>query len=227
MGLVVKNLSYVIDGTQIFCVDLMVQPGEVHALVGPNGAGKSTLFATIVGEKEPQQGEIIWEGRSLENMPFWKRVQQGIGYLAQESLGFSKMTVLENLLVVPNISKNDVEVILKKVDLLNLKDRKLGVLSGGERRRIDIARLLLLDSRLWVLDEPFAALDMESTKWMVDQILEAKSKGVAILVTDHALAQVKQVADRISILEKGAILLSGSVNELVTNSLFSQRYSMN
>jgi len=228
VGLVVKNLSYKIDGFQVFqAVDLQVQPGEIHALVGPNGAGKSTLFAAIVGEKQNQGGEVSWNGQSLEDLPIWRRIQIGVGYLAQESLGFNKMTVSQNLLVVPNTNKNQVEAILHKVDLYNLKDRMLGILSGGERRRIDIARLFLLDSRIWILDEPFSALDLESVKWMVKQILTAKSKGIAILVTDHALAQVMQIADRISILERGSIMLSGTVKELETNSLFIERYSMN
>jgi lipopolysaccharide export system ATP-binding protein len=228
VGLVVKNLSYKIDEFQIFCgIDLEVQSGEVHALVGPNGAGKSTLFATIVGEKENQGGEVSWNGQPLEKLPLWRRVQKGVGYLAQESLGFNKMTVSQNLMVLPTVNKNEVEAILHKVDLFNLKDRMLGVLSGGERRRIDIARLLLLNSRLWILDEPFSALDIESVKWMVKQILAAKSRGVTILVTDHALAQVMQIADRISILERGAILLSGTVKELATDALFIERYSMN
>jgi len=227
MSLQLRQLSYVIQKTAIIQeVNLEVLEGEVQSIVGPNGAGKSTLFSLVSGRIRPTEGQIVWQGNTMKDEPMWKRVQLGFGYLPQESLGFSMMTVLDNLRMIPSCSKEACLAVLEELGLQSLTMRRLGLLSGGERRKVDIARLLLLRAKLWILDEPFSALDSSTIQWMIDIIREHAGKGGAVLLTDHALAQVMRISDQVSILEKGRIILSGTPNNLKIDPLFIQRYSI-
>ena len=183
----VSQVSHQIEGCQILHrIDLRVSAGEIHGVVGPNGAGKSTLFGLISGEYPLQNGDIQWHGQSVGHLPMWKRVRLDMGYLPQRSLGFDSISVLQNVMMIPSVQEKTVLEALEQMGLLGIHLQSLGTLSGGERRRLDIVRLILLNSKIWVLDEPFAALDWESISLMQSCILAAKERGVAVLLTDHA-----------------------------------------
>ena len=222
----ISSLSHDIDKRQVLQrIDLRLEMGEIHGVVGPNGAGKSTLFGLIAGEHHLQSGSIKWKGEAIGHLPMWKRVRLRLGYLPQRSLGFDSMSALENLKMIPNVQDERIFETLEQLGLMGVHLQALGTLSGGERRRLDIGRLMLLDSQLWILDEPFAALDWESISWMQSFIISAKEKGVGVLVTDHALAQMLPVLDHLSVLQEGRIVLSGSVDEVRRMPIFQQRYS--
>ena len=224
MGLEVINVSYIVNNLSIVkSVHFSVRLGTIHALVGPNGAGKSTLFSLVGGEIFPNVGSIYWNGTDVTKLPLWKRVKMGFGYLPQQSLGFESLTVFENLSM---IQSDHLQSVTNDIGLQSLMDCKLGLLSGGERRKVDIARLLLLESKLWILDEPFSSLDAQTIHWMTAVIQTAVNNGVTILLTDHALAQVFQLSDHISIIEKGTIILSGKPDDLKNDEIFNTRYSL-
>ena len=227
MGLQLQDLSYSVAGTAILhSVNLELSLGQIHAVVGPNGAGKSTLFALVAGEYKVMTGDILWNGQSIKHLPMWKRIRLGFGYLPQENLGFSKMTVLDNLLIPSKVSLEACRAMMEELGLQDMAKRRLGLLSGGERRKVDIARLLLLQAKLWIVDEPFSALDSDSIQWMIQILRRCPERGITVLLTDHALAQVMAISDRVSILEKGKIILSETPENLKRDLLFMQRYSI-
>jgi lipopolysaccharide export system ATP-binding protein len=224
MSLKIIGVSYAINNISLVnSISLNIQSGSVHAVVGPNGAGKSTLFSLIAGEIPQKNGSITWNGIEFSDLPMWRRVRLGMGYLPQQSLGFESMTVIDNLSLIHCEQRDQ---IIHNLGLAELKDIKLGLLSGGERRKVDIARLLLLEAKLWILDEPFSALDGSTIQWMIDVIKVVVKNGVTILLTDHALAQVMNIADHISIMEKGNIIVSNTPNKLKESPFFKQRYSL-
>lgn len=207
--------------TVVKSVDVEVSQGEIVGLLGPNGAGKTTTFYMIVGLITPNDGQIFLDEEEITRQPVYRRAQKGIGYLAQEASVFRKLTVEDNLKSVLEMSKYSVEEQREKVESLLVefgltKIRKsLGIqLSGGERRRTEIARALALDPKFILLDEPFAGVDPIAVEDIQEIVSKLKNKNIGILITDHNVHETLSITDRAYLLFEGEILKSGSAREL-------------
>jgi lipopolysaccharide export system ATP-binding protein len=207
--------------TVVKSVDVEVSQGEIVGLLGPNGAGKTTTFYMIVGLITPNNGQIFLDDEEITRQPVYKRAQKGIGYLAQEASVFRKLTVEDNLKSVLEMSKYNKEEQKQKVESLLVefgltKIRKsLGIqLSGGERRRTEIARALALDPKFILLDEPFAGVDPIAVEDIQEIVSKLKNKNIGILITDHNVHETLSITDRAYLLFEGEILKSGSAREL-------------
>ncbi len=206
-------------------VNLNVQSGEVVGLLGPNGAGKTTCFYMIVGLIRKDSGEILLDDTPIGGMPMHERARLGIGYLPQEPSVFRKLNVEENIFAVleaqPNLSKRERQ---KRVDTLlenfgiEHKRHSLGIsLSGGERRRVEIARALAIQPYFILLDEPFAGIDPISVEDIQQIIKYLRDNGIGVLITDHNVQQTLRICDRAYILTEGRVLTSGSPNEVASH----------
>ena len=209
----------VVDG-----VSLRVRRGEVVGLLGPNGAGKTTTFYLIVGLLSPQGGSIQFDGHDLTQMPVHLRARQGIGYLAQEPSIFRKLTVRQNILAVLETldlpreeSRSRYETLLGELHLGPLADRPGTKLSGGERRRVEIARALVRQPSFLLLDEPFVGIDPIAVAEIQDIIDRLRSRGLGILITDHNVRETLRITNRSYIMYQGRILVEGSAEELATD----------
>tara|TARA_B100000401_G_C52757086_1_gene696260 strand:- start:595 stop:1320 length:726 start_codon:yes stop_codon:yes gene_type:complete len=212
-------------------ISIKLHQGEIVGLLGPNGAGKTTSFYMIVGLVKLFSGKIFLDNTDLTNLPMYKRAQLGIGYLAQENSIFRKMSVEENLLAVlemTNLSKIDQE--RKCVDLLNefglfsIRKNKGEVLSGGERRRTEIARALATSPKFILLDEPFAGVDPIAVEDIQEIVSRLKQKNIGILITDHNVHETLSITDRSYLLFEGKILKSGSSEELASDKQVRKLY---
>jgi lipopolysaccharide export system ATP-binding protein len=217
-------------------VDISVSTGEIVGLLGPNGAGKTTTFYMIVGFINPESGNIFLDGSDIGQLPMYQRALRGIGYLPQEPSIFRKLTVRENLRAVLEIKKssgsggNDisiedrVEMLLQEFNLAAFADREGYRLSGGERRRAEIARAIAIDPVFMLFDEPFAGIDpiaVIELKKMLDYL---KSKGLGILITDHNVRETLSITDRAYIISGGSVLAQGCPNDLVCNAAVKEAY---
>jgi lipopolysaccharide export system ATP-binding protein len=209
------------DRTVVRDVSLEVTPGEVVGLLGPNGAGKTTTFYMVVGVEAPDQGEIRWCGYNITNMPMHRRARKGIGYLPQESSVFRGLTVWENLMALAELQPIPREEQIQRCEKLLAefhlqKVRKtLGMsLSGGERRRCEMARALVTQPQIMLLDEPFAGVDPKSVIEIQGLISDLKARGIGVLITDHNVRETLQIADRAYILADGMILKHGLPSEI-------------
>ncbi|WP_289242415.1 LPS export ABC transporter ATP-binding protein [uncultured Campylobacter sp.] len=228
----VKNLKKNIKKTNIINgVSLEIKSGEVVGLLGPNGAGKTTTFYMICGLILPSSGEILLDGVNITANPLHKRAMQGIGYLPQESSIFKDLTVEENLTLAAQIVYNDNKTIDKKVDemldLLNIepiRSRKGLSLSGGERRRCEIARSLMIMPKFLLLDEPFAGVDPIAVADIQNIINDLKKLNIGILITDHNVRETLAICDRAYVIKNGTLLASGSANEVANNKLVRTHY---
>ncbi|WP_086256691.1 LPS export ABC transporter ATP-binding protein [Campylobacter vicugnae] len=228
----VKNLKKNIKKTNIINgVSLKIKSGEVVGLLGPNGAGKTTTFYMICGLILPSSGEILLDGVNITANPLHKRAMQGIGYLPQESSIFKDLTVEENLTLAAQIVYNDNKTIDKKVDemldLLNIepiRSRKGLSLSGGERRRCEIARSLMIMPKFLLLDEPFAGVDPIAVADIQSIINDLKKLNIGILITDHNVRETLAICDRAYVIKNGTLLASGSANEVANNKLVRTHY---
>lgn len=228
----VKNLKKNIKKTNIINgVSLEIKSGEVVGLLGPNGAGKTTTFYMICGLILPSSGEILLDGVNITANPLHKRAMQGIGYLPQESSIFKDLTVEENLTLAAQIVYNDNKTIDKKVDemlnLLNIepiRSRKGLSLSGGERRRCEIARSLMIMPKFLLLDEPFAGVDPIAVTDIQSIINDLKKLNIGILITDHNVRETLAICDRAYVIKNGTLLASGSANEVANNKLVRTHY---
>lgn len=228
----VKNLKKNIKKTNIINgVSLEIKSGEVVGLLGPNGAGKTTTFYMICGLILPSSGEILLDGVNITANPLHKRAMQGIGYLPQESSIFKDLTVEENLTLAAQIVYNDNKTIDKKVDemldLLNIepiRSRKGLSLSGGERRRCEIARSLMIMPKFLLLDEPFAGVDPIAVADIQSIINDLKKLNIGILITDHNVRETLAICDRAYVIKSGTLLASGSANEVANNQLVRTHY---
>lgn len=228
----VKNLKKNIKKTNIINgVSLEIKSGEVVGLLGPNGAGKTTTFYMICGLILPSSGEILLDGVNITANPLHKRAMQGIGYLPQESSIFKDLTVEENLILAAQIVYNDNKTIDKKVDemlnLLNIepiRSRKGLSLSGGERRRCEIARSLMIMPKFLLLDEPFAGVDPIAVADIQSIINDLKKLNIGILITDHNVRETLAICDRAYVIKNGTLLASGSANEVANNKLVRTHY---
>jgi lipopolysaccharide export system ATP-binding protein len=212
------------DRTVVRDVSLTVSPGEVVGLLGPNGAGKTTTFYMVVGVEAPDQGDIYWWGRAITGMPMHRRARKGIGYLPQESSVFRGLTVWENLMALAEqqaIPRSEQRARCEKLmaDFHLEKVRStLGMsLSGGERRRCEMARALVTNPKIMLLDEPFAGVDPKSVMEIQGLIADLKSRGIGVLITDHNVRETLQIADRAYILADGMIMKHGLPHEIAAD----------
>ena len=210
-------------------VSLQLKQGEIVGLLGPNGAGKTTSFYMIVGLIKPNSGKIYLNEKDITKFPMYKRAQSGIGYLAQEASIFRKMTVENNILSVlqlTNLSKkeqiNKMESLLDEFGLANIRKNRGDLLSGGERRRTEIARALATDPLFILLDEPFAGVDPLAVEDIQKIVTELTKKNIGILITDHNVRETLSITDRSYLLFNGVILKSGT-SEFLANDEEARR----
>jgi lipopolysaccharide export system ATP-binding protein len=223
--LVAEELVKTIKGTEIVRgISLEVQTGEVVGLLGPNGAGKTTTFYMICGLIEATDGRVYIDGEEVSSMPLHERALKGIGYLPQEASIFKDLTVEENLMVAAqagNKSKKEQEArILELLDMFNIEPiryRKGISLSGGERRRAEIARALVNAPRFLLLDEPFAGVDPLAVNDIQQVIHQLVSYDIGVLITDHNVRETLQVCDRAYVIKSGSLLASGTAEEIQEN----------
>lgn len=212
-------------------VNLEVERGEIVGLLGPNGAGKTTTFYMVVGLIEPDQGEIYLDDHKITSLAMFRRARKGIGYLAQEASVFRKLTVDENIMAILEARdmkeeeiKERTQELLAEFHIQHLKDRKGYQLSGGERRRVEIARSLAADPSFILLDEPFTGVDPIAINDIQEIIKYLKGKGLGVLITDHSVRETLSITDRAYIMHKGEILLSGTSQEVSESDLARKFY---
>jgi lipopolysaccharide export system ATP-binding protein len=212
-------------------VSLAVQKGEVVGLLGPNGAGKTTSFYMIVGLVRADAGEISIDGESIEHMPIHRRARMGLSYLPQEASIFRKLTVQENVRAVLELQQDDageplgraaiearLEALLKDLRVDHLRDSPALALSGGERRRVEIARALATQPRFILLDEPFAGIDPIAVIEIQRIIGFLKARGIGVLITDHNVRETLGICDHAYIINDGHVLAAGTPTEIVNNA---------
>ena len=227
-----KNLKKSIKNKEIVKgVSLEVKSGEVVGLLGPNGAGKTTTFYMICGLIEPSEGSVQMDGKDITNDPLHKKAKEGIGYLPQESSIFKDLSVEENLLIAAeaNIEDKDerqrvVDRLLELFNIEPIRHRRGRALSGGERRRCEIARSLVIRPKFLLLDEPFAGVDPIAVADIQKVIEELKTSGIGILITDHNVRETLSVCDRAYVLKDGAILASGRAEEVAKDEAVKKHY---
>lgn len=203
---------------------LNIQSGEVIGLLGPNGAGKTTSFYMIVGLVAADAGSIMLDGQELHHLPIHQRAQAGIGYLPQEKSIFRKMTVEQNIRAILEIALSDpkevetqLNQLLEDLNITHLRHSPAPALSGGECRRVEIARTLAMQPRFILLDEPFAGVDPIAVIDIQKIITFLKSRGIGILITDHNVRETLRICDRAYIISDGSVLASGNPEELINN----------
>ena len=206
-------------------VSLEIQQGEVVGLLGPNGAGKTTTFYILVGLARPDYGRVLLDGEDITDLPMYLRARSGISYLPQEPSVFRKLTVEENLLAVletlsvtPQQRRDRVEELLAQMGLEGVRSSQAHVLSGGERRRLEIARSLVLSPSFVLLDEPLAGIDPLTVVDIQKIIADLSEAGIGVLITDHNVRDTLAVTNRAYIISEGKILAAGTPLELAANA---------
>ena len=212
-------------------VSLRVEKGEIVGLLGPNGAGKTTSFYMIVGLEQPDSGEVYISDVNISHLPIYRRAQLGISYLTQEASIFRKLTVTENILAILETTKRTkeqsakrLEELLDEFNIQHVRDRRGTELSGGERRRVEIARCLALESQFILLDEPFAGVDPLAVADIQEIIKYLRERGMGILITDHNVRETLNIVDRAYILNEGKILLEGNAEEIAESPIAKKFY---
>jgi lipopolysaccharide export system ATP-binding protein len=205
-------------------VTLELARGEVVGLLGPNGSGKTTSFYAIAGLILPEAGQVIIDGQDVTDLPMYRRARLGIGYLPQEMSIFRGLSVEDNILAILDISVKDghkrrerLEELLSDFSIEHLRRAPALALSGGERRRVEIARCLAANPRYLLLDEPFAGVDPISVGDIRNLVTELKTRGIGVFITDHNVRETLEIVDRAYILHEGAMLMSGSPRDVVQN----------
>lgn len=216
----------VVDG-----VSFEVNQGEVVGLLGPNGAGKTTTFYMVIGLIKPNAGRVRFDDLDVTTMPMYRRARAGVGYLPQETSVFRRLTVRDNIRLVMEIDGASKQQIKEKIDELaeelhitQILDRTSGVLSGGERRRVEIARALSTNPKFILLDEPFTGIDPVTIEEIQGLIYKLKLRNIGVLITDHNVAATLKITDRNNILIDGKIFASGSAEEITKNELVRKHY---
>lgn len=212
-------------------VSMEIKQGEVVGLLGPNGAGKTTTFYMIMGIIKPYSGSIFLDDKDLTYLPMYERARAGITYLAQEPSVFRKLTVEENLIAIMQMlgfSKDEIklktEKLLKELGIEKLAKQKAYTLSGGERRRTEIARALTTEPSFLLLDEPFAGIDPKAVAEIQTMIRDLKKRKIGILITDHNVRETLTITDRAYIIYEGKILISGTAEELINDKKAREIY---
>ncbi len=212
-------------------VSIQVKQGEIVGLLGPNGAGKTTSFYMIVGLIKPNEGSIFLDGRDITQIPMYKRSQLGIGYLAQEASVFRKLSVEDNIkavLEMTSISKVEqnkkLESLLDEFGLQRIRKSRGDLLSGGERRRTEIARALAVDPKFILLDEPFAGVDPIAVEDIQGIVSLLKERNIGVLITDHNVHETLSITDRAYLLFEGRILKAGTAEELAADEQVRKVY---
>ncbi|MFD2034246.1 LPS export ABC transporter ATP-binding protein [Belliella marina] len=212
-------------------ISVEVKQGEIVGLLGPNGAGKTTSFYMIVGLVQPNEGQIFLEDKNITSLPMYKRAQLGIGYLAQEASVFRKLSVEENIMAVLEMTKlkkaerkEKVESLLEEFSLTHVRKNLGMVLSGGERRRTEIARALAVDPKFVLLDEPFAGVDPIAVEEIQTIVAKLKNKNIGILITDHNVNETLSITDRAYLMFEGKLLKAGSAEELAADEQVRKVY---
>jgi lipopolysaccharide export system ATP-binding protein len=212
-------------------VNLEVKRGEIVGLLGPNGAGKTTTFYMIVGVIPPEKGKIVFDNNDITRLPIHVRSHFGIGYLAQESSVFRRLTVRENILAVletlPISSKERrkrLGHLLEELKIAHLANHRAYTLSGGERRRLEITRALVTNPSFILLDEPFSGIDPIVVADAQEIIRELKAKGLGVLLTDHNVRETLSITDRAYLIANGRILISGTAQELINDAKARELY---
>lgn len=212
-------------------IDLAVEEGTIVGLLGPNGAGKTTTFSMCMGMIKPESGKVFMRGTDVTHFPIHKRARMGLGYLAQEPSVFRRLSVEENLLAILEIRGHKAEdrrsrcaALLNEFGLEDLKESKGRVLSGGERRRLEIARALAAEPSLLLLDEPFSGIDPVAVEEIQETLIRLRERGIAILLTDHNVRETLHITDRTWILADGKVLADGTAKELAENETVRRVY---
>lgn len=212
-------------------VSISVKQGEIVGLLGPNGAGKTTTFYMTVGLVTPNQGSIFLNDLDISSYPVYKRAQQGIGYLAQENSVFRKMSVEDNILSVLQMTKfskkyqhEKLETLISEFSLQTVRKSLGDQLSGGERRRCEIARCLAIEPKFIMLDEPFAGVDPIAVEDIQRIVAQLREKNIGILITDHNVHETLSITDRAYLLFEGKILFQGTAEELADNPVVREKY---
>ena len=212
-------------------VSLDLQRGEVVALLGPNGSGKTTCFYTIAGLVSPDGGQVMLDGRDVTGLPMYRRARLGIGYLPQEVSIFRGLSVEDNILAVLEIAEPDghkrrekLEELLSEFSITHIRQAQALALSGGERRRVEIARCLAVNPRYLLLDEPFAGVDPIAVEEIRHLVRALKTRGLGVLITDHNVRETLEIVDRAYILADGKILMTGTADEIVRDETVRRVY---
>ena len=228
----VKDITKTIKRTQILHgISLEVNSGEIVGLLGPNGAGKTTTFYTVCGLVKPTSGTVYFDDKDITALPLHKRALKGIGYLPQESSIFKELSVEDNLMLAAQIVTNDKEEQNKRVEelleLFNIEPirQRMGVsLSGGERRRTEIARALVSQPKFLLLDEPFAGVDPIAVKDIQEIIHQLTKINIGVLITDHNVRETLQICDRAYVMKSGSLLASGTSDEIKNDVKVREHY---
>jgi lipopolysaccharide export system ATP-binding protein len=212
-------------------VSLSVAKGEVLGLLGPNGAGKTTSFYSIMGLVKPDSGRILLDGQDITSLPMYRRAVLGLGYLPQETSIFRGLTVAQNIMSVLELAEPNkatraarLDQLLGEFSLEGLRDSLATALSGGERRRCEIARALAANPSIMLLDEPFAGIDPISISDIRDLIIQLKTRGIGVLITDHNVRETLDIVDRACIIYDGRVLFAGSPADLVADENVRRLY---
>ena len=212
-------------------VSLHLNRGEVVALLGPNGCGKTTCFYSIAGLVTPEAGQVAIDGRDVTGLPMYRRARLGIGYLPQEMSIFRGLSVEDNIMAVLEIRESDhhkrrerLEELLSEFSITRLRRSPALALSGGERRRVEIARCLAANPQYLLLDEPFAGVDPIAVGEIRHLVQDLKSRGIGVLITDHNVAETLSIIDRAYILHDGVVLKTGTTDEIVADPMVRRVY---
>src|SRR5687768_1589013 len=224
-GLSVVSIAKSYDKKSVLTdVSLHVERGEVVGLLGPNGAGKTTCFYSIMGLVKPDSGRILLNGEDITGLPMYRRAILGLGYLPQETSIFRGMTVSQNIMAVLEVAERDrkarrarLEQLLEEFHIGHLRDAPAMALSGGERRRCEIARALAANPSIMLLDEPFAGIDPISISDIRDLVRELKKRDIGVLITDHNVRETLDIVDRACIIYDGQVLFAGTPQALVAD----------
>ncbi len=226
------GLKKVYDGRAVVNgVDITVRPGEIVGLLGPNGAGKTTSFYMIVGLVPPTEGQVMFQGNDVSRMPMYKRARLGMGYLPQEESIFRKLTVKENIMAVMEgmpLSRKEREEscqgLMERFGIAHLADNLALTMSGGEKRRLTIARSLVTEPSLLMLDEPFSGVDPIAVGEIQQIILDLREAGLAILITDHNVRETLSIVDRACLIYEGRVRREGTQEFLVNDDVARKLY---
>lgn len=212
-------------------VSLQINRGEIVGLLGPNGAGKTTTFNMIVGLLKPKSGDIILDDMTITDVPMYQRARMGISFLCQEPSVFRKLKVIENLVAVYEIvgvkgpvADEKATALLKEFNLEHVRDQKAYTLSGGERRRVEIARSLVNRPKFLLLDEPFTGIDPIARAELQEVILRLKQQGIGVLISDHNVRETLEITDRAYLIYDARVLLSGSAQALIDDPKARELY---